>query len=393
MYDPKGLLGILTETSNVAMALQLDQLPLQQKITLEDKRYRAGQISLEELGFWYKCLIRAFLAQIDGLCNAMRMAIVQHGPTLGLVLSRKDERDLSRQGRIPVDRSVVLAFRNFPKLFNADYRFDNSGADFRGFTALLEARDKFTHPKTIQHLCPFEMFPTMNPSIEWLYGNFGDMLRSCISAIGFQVKESVTYERRFYFKDDSLTHFEEARRRYDGEKSDDGLIGQLRGITFALWDDTKLALRSISETIKEDSGPACAIRNFTRALFSEIEGCVFVAALSLYRFRTGYEEPKEELLIGSHEEVRARIISTLEAFSQEFGTNIIIEKEGPAWGDFLAARELRNRLIHPKAASDLELCVGDMDMIMKVSNWWHSSVDGCFELNGQKLVGRQSRIA
>ena len=51
MYDPKDMLRILTETSNVAMSLQLDQLPLQHKITLEDKRYREGQISLEELGF------------------------------------------------------------------------------------------------------------------------------------------------------------------------------------------------------------------------------------------------------------------------------------------------------------------------------------------------------
>jgi hypothetical protein len=139
MYDPKDMLKILTETSNSAMSLQRDQLLLQQKITLEDKRYRENQISLEELGFWYKCLIRAFLAQVDGLCGAMRSAIIQHGPALGLVLSRKDARDLSKQGRITPDRSVVLAFKNFPKMFGADYSFDNSGADFRGFTALLKA--------------------------------------------------------------------------------------------------------------------------------------------------------------------------------------------------------------------------------------------------------------
>jgi hypothetical protein len=229
------------------------------------------------------------------------------------------------------------------------------------------------------------MFPSTNPSIEWLYSSFREILRSCISAIGFQVKEGVAYERRFYFKDESLVQFEEARQRYDAGKSDDGeLIGQLSDITFGLWADTKLALGFISETFKEEHGPACAIRNFARTLFSEIEGCVFVAAFSLFRYR-GYAEPTEELLIGSHEEVRARIVSTLEAFSQEFGTSLLLEKGGLAWDKFLAARELRNRLTHPKGASDLDLSVGDMEMMMEVSTWWHSSVDGCFELNGQKL--------
>ena len=265
----------------------------------------------------------------------MRTAIVQHGPALGLVLSRKDARDLSRKGRVPLDRSVVLAFKNFPKLFGADYNFDNSGADFRGFTTLLEARGRFTHPRSRRHLCPFEMFPTMNPSIEWLYSSFRDILKSYISAIGFQVKEAGPHERRFYFKDESLVGFEEARQRYDAGKVDDDLIGQLRNITFALWDDTKLALSFISGTFTESPGPACA---------------------------------------------------TLEAFSQEFGTDLILEKEGLAWDKFLTARELRNRLTHPKDSSDLDLSIGDMDMMMEVSGWWHSSVDGCFELNGQKLL-------
>jgi hypothetical protein len=387
MYNQETLLKILAQISLAATELQVDQLSLQAKTALEVNRYNEGKISLEEAGFWHKGLVRAFLAQIDGLCSAMRMAVVQNAPALGLTFSRKDDRDLAKTGRLSLDRNVVVAFRNFPKLFGSSYNFDNSGMDFRGFRAMLQARERFTHPKSYRDLCPFEIFPTTSSSIEWLYGNFRQLLTSCVSSIGLSLKDSGTPIRRFAFQDESLVKFEEARVRYDAERTEGEFIGHVRDITLALWKDTKLSLEFISEAFRPDSGvsPDCAVRNFVRTFFSEVEGCVFVAAFSLHRFRDGYPEPTEELLIGSHKEVRERIVSTLESFSREFGADVVIVKEGSEWEDFLVARELRNRLTHPRVPSDLALRPEDMDMTLRASSWWHNSVNGCFELNGQKL--------
>jgi hypothetical protein len=388
MYDQKALLKLLGDVFAASGALQVDQLPLQERAKLEAQRYEEGQISLEELGFWYKSLIRAFLAQVDGLCSIMRAAIIQHASTLGINLPRKDDRDLSKAGRMPLERGVVLALRNFPKLFGATYEFDTSGEDFRGFKAMLQARGRFTHPQSRRDVCPPEIFSTTSSSIEWFYGNLRHILMSCVSAIGPQLNDGNSSVRRFRFHDESMNRIEEARSLQDVEMVEDEFIGRLQDITLALWEDTTLALNFVYETFALDSSvnPYCAVRNFIRTLFSEIEGCVFVAAFSLSRFRVGYGEPTEDLLVGSHEEVRGRIFSTLESFSQEFGTGAVIKKTEPEWDSFMMARELRNRFTHPKSPSDLDLRPEELDTVIKVSSWWHTNIDGFFELSGKKLT-------
>ena len=127
---------------------------------------QAGEISLYEATFWLKSLAGAFFAYADGLTYSIRETAASSADLLSDRLSRNLLRDLNTSKRLPLERAVAVALKSLCHLCLATPVIDTSSEDFRGFKALMEARERFVHPKSHLDVCPFELFPTINPALE-----------------------------------------------------------------------------------------------------------------------------------------------------------------------------------------------------------------------------------
>lgn len=360
-----------------------DLVSLQQRTQRESDRYRAGKIEIDDVCFWYKSLIRAFLAQVEVLCNTMREAVAQLAPGLGELPSEKKLREISDlTKRMPIEKSFSLAFRFFPRLFGADFSLDTGGVDFRALKALVEARGRFTHPKKYGDLCPLEVFAVTQPAMEWFLLAWSDLLVSCVSALGLSLANAGKGERRFKFKDEKLGLFTELGERFESEVSEKEPLDYVEEVLGRLLRDSRIAFTLFKESNDPNSSTdsAGAARNLLRTAFSEIEGATFVAALHLNRFAEDYASPEEGLLIGSHDDVRSRIVQVLESFSKEFGSGVTVPRSGVGWNSFAISREVRNRLTHPKRTSDLEMNSLEVEAVVELLRWWHLEASLCLDV-------------
>jgi hypothetical protein len=278
----------------------------------------------------------------------------------------------------PLDKILRLTFRNLPVLFGVSYEPDTSGADFRAFKEMLRARARFTHPKTPPDIHPLELIATVNSGLEWLLHAWRDLLLACAGRVRDVSRES-RHARKFPFRDERLEAFRvRAKELAEAEDRDGETFNALSRMILGLRDDTKRAKLLVSAKDGERPLPTeVAFRNLARFLFSEIEGSVFIAAYYLYRYGFVDVKPKKELLIGSHEEVRDRIIETIEAFSRHFGADCRVRRDGPGWNAFGAARDLRNRLLHPRNAMAFQVRNGELGQLLATLNWWYDEVHGC----------------
>jgi hypothetical protein len=81
-------------------------------------------------------------------------------------------------------------------------------------------------------------------------------------------------------------------------------------------------------------------------------------------------------------------IETLETFSRHFGVDSRVRRDSAGWNAFGTARELRNRLLHPKNATAFQFRNSDLNQLLATRNWWYEEVHGCLSLtldSGGKL--------
>lgn len=359
-----------------------DLLTLEHRTQIEVNRYHEGTIDIEDLCFWHKSLVRAFLAQVESLCNTMREVTAQLAPELGVEISATKLREISEiTKQMPIRKNFSIAFRNFPKLFGVDFVLETGGENFRAFKAVVEARDRFTHPKNYRDICPFELFAATVPAMKWFLITWKNLIISCSSALGVRPTESKVEEQKFIFQDERLRLFVKARERFDAKIGERPPRVELDETLGRLLRDTRLALGLFKESRQSNSSAMrqCAARNLLRTAFSEIEGSVFVAALHLHRFAVGYKSPAKELLIGGHHDVRERIAQVLEEFSREFGRCSVLSRAGAEWDSFVISREIRNRLTHPKRTVDLDMSPLEEDVVISLLRWWHLEASDCLD--------------
>ena len=375
--DPRR--AFLAQIALVAFALQSDVTALSFEAQKQVTLFKADAISLDEATFWLKSLVGSFFAYADGLSYSIRENAASSADLLGNRLSRNLLRDLDTSKRLPLERAVSVALKSLAHLCSAPPVIDTSTEDFRGFKALTDARERFVHPKSHIDVCPFELFPTVNPALEWFFHTLRETFIVCGRTLGFPL-QTPPQGRRFYFSDDKLAPFAAKRAEWEAAR-ETGFVPDLRDVIFPLMDDTGRAMNAMLGRGLEPALPVdCTARNFVRTLFVEIEGSVLIAA-SLLHSRDHAEPPSASLLAGSHEEVRNNVVVLLEKFSSRFGRRHTVLRHGSGWEAFVAARALRNKVTHPKSVNDLALNIGDLDTLMELAGWWHGDAGECLELN------------
>jgi hypothetical protein len=373
------LMTSLVNVSQLTGSLWPDIFALESKAKQEASFHKTGERPTKELCFWYKSLARVFLAQVEGLSYAMRDHAARLSPGLGIQWSRRKWRLISEMDRpMPIEKGLSLGFESFSKLFDVEFSLDSGGEDYRGLQATLAARERFTHPKRCEDLCPGDLLQTTSASMEWVFHTWRSLLLICTEALGSALNSGERPERRFQFRDNNAEQADEP----PCESTIESFFGDLKDMLFSLMAETTIALNTLVAALANNSDVSanCAAVLLSMTLFSEIEGSVFIAASHLHRFRSGYPEPSKELLIGKHADVQAHIVSVLESFSVEFGTGASVRKTGVAWESFALGREVRNRLTHPKRAEDLIISAEERQDLMNIISWWHGDVHRCFEI-------------
>jgi hypothetical protein len=309
----------------------------------------------------------------------MREHVCRFSAELGVQWSQRKWEKISALDRhIPLERGLTLAFGSLSKLFGLDFNLDSGSEDYRGLIGMLESRERFTHPKRPDDLCPGELFSTTSSSMEWVFHGWMSLLLACANSISLNLNVAPPLERRFQFRDTAKRKGAEPA----GDPESRNLVDELGRMVLGLMTETKTAFNLVSKSFANEAeiGTSCAIRLLILTLISEIEGSVFIAASHLHDFREGYAPPSKELLTGDHAEVQGRIVSVLESFSKEFGTRASVQREGEEWDSFLIARKVRNRLTHPKSPEDVAVGMEDLQNIMKTISWWHGEVHHCLVL-------------
>jgi hypothetical protein len=374
------LMRSLVDVSQLTGSLWPDVLALERKAKQAASLHKPGQKPTKELCFWYKSLVRLFLVQVEGLSYAMRDHATRLSSGLGIQWSRRKWGQISSLDRhLAIERGLSLGIESFSRLFGAEFTLDSGGEDYRGLQATLAARDRFTHPKRPEDLCPDDILRTTSSSMEWVFHAWRSLILACTEALGSTLNAGVPPERSFQFRDNCTEEAEESPYEPTMERFFDDLGGML----FSLMGETTMALDMLLASLANNSDISvnCAAHLVSATIFSEIEGSVFMAASYLNSFRSGYSVPSKELLIGNHAEVQGRIVSVLESFSSEFGVGASVQREGVGWDSFALSREVRNRFTHPKKPEDLIVSAEEQQNLMNVILWWHGDVHRCLEVD------------
>jgi hypothetical protein len=370
-------------------AVLSDTAPLQQMFSIlipqvggYIERYKAGDLSLEELFFWQKSFARVFLSFVEALSYAINQTLLAQGERLQVPLSRTKRKELAR-ATLSLEKRLLLSLTYFPQLLGIQFQFDASAEDRRALQVLIESRERFTHPKGPSDLRPPGLLAATMPAIEWFFRAWLLLVFLSLQSIGANVQEP-SRDRRFMFTEDLLLQFTERLQAYERMHAAASPIKRLEEIIVGLKDDTSRALALLSGPPATPIEASFALRNVFLTIFSEIEGSVFALADWLHRYRPDYPCPTRELLTGTDELVRGRIADTLESFSREFGTNQRIKRTGPEWDSFALARRVRDQMTHPKRPSDWAPRPEDLGVAIAISTWWHVQVRDCLHIDPEK---------
>lgn len=386
---------ILADASRTFDTLESDVLAFAEATADAVEAYNCERVGLDEMCFWYKSLVRAFLAQVEAQCSILRVLTATHAADLHAQVPASKLRNIGAiHRRATIEDNVKLAFRHFPALFGISTPFDASDENYRGFRALTKARARFTHPRTEQDICPLELFPSAKPAMEWFFLNWKSILLRCIAAANALSLDDRQLQIPSLYKDVALAPFRDVPNESRILPTDNEMIHVVRTVSLRLLADTSRAKRLIRGSTETEAviGSCAVVRCLIRTMFSEIEGTLRMAESLLRRCRGEDGEVEESFLDGSHEDVRELMALTMEAFSREFGFGEPVDREGEAWEAFIHAREARDRLTHPKKPEDLNVRSEDLTTILRVESWWHrGDIEQCMKLNAARLPHRLPR--
>jgi hypothetical protein len=158
-------------------------------------------------------------------------------------------------------------------------------------------------------------------------------------------------------------------------------------------------LEDVSECLEltKKSRSQFDIRNLVRSSFAAIEGLTWalkVAALRGHTMgRVHFDEGELAVLSekifglkdnGKVKDGFARFPLTgnlrfaFEAFARANGVQMTLDCTGDGWEDFLTAKAIRNRLMHPKNTADLTLSKEDVNILDRALSWWANELSKLF---------------
>lgn len=152
-------------------------------------------------------------------------------------------------------------------------------------------------------------------------------------------------------------------------------------------------------------------RSFVRAIFSLIEGMTYSLKRMAYeKTLTGTSQLssadismlKEEtydlgrkgnpVTIPKPLPLKKNVRFTFSIFSQVYQINFIPKFDGPGWNSLLRAYAVRNRLMHPKGPSDLEVSASELNAAFRAYAWFVWNVIATLCEAVEALLSEEARL-
>lgn len=146
-----------------------------------------SQTDYAEFQFDLRVLVRAFFAQIEGVCAAMARLSVYAYERKEVEFSEKKLDQLKNGHRFRTLENVKLAFRAYAASFEIEYRGrTGGGTGWDEFKKLIKVRNGITHPKTEDdYLVSESTLKIVRPGMLW----FPFALEDLILRIKTQIKD------------------------------------------------------------------------------------------------------------------------------------------------------------------------------------------------------------
>ncbi len=352
------------------------------KVLLEDtqlfldicksKRDNLENEDLFDVCFWFKCLARTFLAQVDGVCWMMRQAVATHARRFELQLNEKKLDKIAEvRHNLPFLKGVKEAFKHFPSLFGLDFDAGISFVRFEAFRKLVEYRNGLTHPSLLIHTSPVGLLRVTRPAAGWFLLQIQRLLVECSEVAGIPLPELDEQPDRFHCRrselagvdDWTLELLQDQLALPPSEQMNyflDSLMGDL-SISQKFWSERAASKPNLLDQQAE-------IRNLLRVLFSGLEGGALVAASALKAI--GIDSIPGGQLRGDHAEVAEATARTAELFSEHFGSGRSLSRKDPGWEKLPECRMVRNRVTHPEGLKDLGISLSEVRAIIDLSKWF-----------------------
>lgn len=278
---------ILRDVSVTTDLALTDVLPFAHATAAAVETYKAGSSELDEAAFWHKSLVRSFLAHVEVQCAIIRTSIAANASRLRAPIPANKLQEIASVGRRrSTEESVTLAFRHLPILFSLNIPFARGDENYRGFKALTDARESFTHPKKERDVCPFELFASTRPAMEWFFRHWMSILLRCSHSVYRSSLDLAQLAIPQLFKDAMLAEYRERQKELTTEVADSPALHAVRTVILPLLADTSRAMQLVKSATRATPaiGTQAALRCLIRTIFCEIEGTTN-AAESLLRTR------------------------------------------------------------------------------------------------------------
>lgn len=146
-------------------------------------------------------------------------------------------------------------------------------------------------------------------------------------------------------------------------------------------------------TIAEKTSDQWAIRAFIRATFALIEGVTFAmkqmalaqhtwfthAELAILREEAPHLDQKGAAAVGPmHLKLSRNVKFAFMALARSLKGRDALDTQSGGWRNFKEAIEVRNRLMHPRGAADLQVSFKEMEMANRAFAWFNALFAECY---------------
>ncbi len=331
-----------------------------------------------DLAFRAKVAVHCLFALVDGSASAMRHAVVDYGPDLGLALPEKTQLLLVEQRRkangeiVPKWLSPLqgwrMAMQYFPRLFGAHEWSIPLGHHWQALAVLAEVRVEITHGKTLEDLGAKDVWLYWTPAYMWVLTELRGLIDSCVSQLASVEKKAwPAIELAAYTHQPRPTPIF-GPEDYDSIRSDVGKsIPYLRACLDPLFGDISRAYDLVNKLPPGQNllSPAgqFGLRALARTFVSSVEGFAWTSSIL---FDPASASDDEQPLQRTTE----RLVNLANGWSVKYGTGKTVALSPRDRDLYVRVERRRDRLIHPRSVKELKMSLEDLDDLMKAQDWF-----------------------
>lgn len=159
-------------------------------LAIANDRLITNECDYHEFMYYARTLIRAFFAQVDGVCYVLRRLVLWAHDRAEIQLSDEELYLLSEGDRgtsgsrmrkyNSVADNLVFSCAHFSKLFGDEYLLNKSTNEWAVFRRAIAARHAITHPKDVESfVLPARTLEDIRHSIIWFSETMKELLKIC----------------------------------------------------------------------------------------------------------------------------------------------------------------------------------------------------------------------